>query len=522
MRRSPLDGHRCFERMRRAAVFATLSLALTWAALTTVLGSHSAHATPRRPVTRDDSADPSAQLARVEPGGITAAQVGGRAAATGFIARSEGERLRGALANVELVRMQFLPRLIVTGRYTRLSDFTPPVLFAAPPGVNQVFTTQPAGPPGAGIDATRAFVRPGPAVTFPNVLDNYLLQASLIVPVSDYFLRLGQAYSAATHAARAARFDVQAARAKSAADGEIVYWSWLLARGTAAVASSAVADQRLHLDDARSQFSAGNASRVDVLRAETAVNVAELQLERAKNLAELAEKQVRVAVHAKESERIVPGEGLEAPRPESWGTVAALTREALETRLEVKSIDASAVAAREQASAAGASALPQVSAFADAIDANPNPRRIPQAPGWFPTWQAGVQVMWSPNDLLSRSQASTDASVRAAQLEAARASVRDGVEIEVLQAVQAIHASEVARDLTARELDSASEAQRVARQLFNSGRGTSTLVADAQTELTRARLETLNARIDARIARVRMRHALGRDDARRPDPRSPE
>jgi outer membrane protein TolC len=40
---------------------------------------------------------------------------------------------------------------------------------------------------------------------------------------------------------------------------------------------------------------------------------------------------------------------------------------------------------------------------------------------------------------------------------------------------------------------------------------TSTTLTDAETELTRARLQTVNARVDARVARVRLDHALGRD-----------
>jgi outer membrane protein TolC len=482
-------------------------------------------ATPRRPPSPAPVSEgrpghgtdvPFAELTRFEPSGITSEQVGSRAASTGFEAQSREETLRGAQANVELARMQFLPRVTVTARYTRLSDFTPPVIFAGPPGVNQVFTTQSVGTPGSGIDPAQAFAQPAPAVTFPTVLDNYLLQASLLVPVSDYFLRVGQAYSAATHAARAAGFDLRAARTKSAVDGQIVYYGWLLARGAAIVASLAVTDQGLHLKDARNQFAAGSVSHVDVLRAETAVMTAELQLERARNQSALEEKRVRIAVHAKDDERIVPGEGLETADAEEWGPLVALTREALMARLEIKSIDASAEAAAEQADAGRAAALPQLNGFADAIDANPNPRRIPQAPGWVPTWQVGIQLVWSPNDALGTSQMTTDARVRAAQLRALRVSVRDGVELEVLQAFQAVHASRIARDVTKRDLETATEAKRVARQLFNSGRATSTLVVDAQTVLTRARLDALGAAAEARIARVRLQHALGRDARNRP------
>ena len=56
-------------------------------------------------------------------------------------------------------------------------------------------------------------------------------------------------------------------------------------------------------------------------------------------------------------------------------------------------------------------------------------------------------------------------------------------------------------------------AYRVARELFNNGRGTSTTLADAERDLQNARLDLLNAKAEARIARIRLEHALGRDAA---------
>jgi outer membrane protein TolC len=74
-----------------------------------------------------------------------------------------------------------------------------------------------------------------------------------------------------------------------------------------------------------------------------------------------------------------------------------------------------------------------------------------------------------------------------------------------------VHEADFAIDSGRRELASATEAYRVARELFNDGRATSTTLTDAETELTRARLDMLNGYVDARTARVRLNHALGRD-----------
>jgi outer membrane protein TolC len=371
------------------------------------------------------------------------------------------------------------------GKYTRLSDFTPP----------------PFLPPAFANTITFSFFR----------LDNWLLQGTLTVPISDYFLRIDQNYTSATHSQDAARWDVIGARASSWANGAVAYYTWLRARGAVVVAVQALNDQRTHLRDARNQFAAGNASKADVLRAETAVAAAELTLERAKNLADLSEKQLRVAIHARDEESIAPGEDLEVKPEPLQGNAKQMIVEALSSRPEVKSADANAAAAREQGRAARAGRYPVLSAFGDGIMGNPNPRQIPPANTWLGTWDVGAQVTWSPNDIVVANGSVADTESRVAAIEANKNNVRDGIEVEVTQTMQAVHEADFSLEASSRELTSADEAYRVARELFNNGRGTSTTLTDAETDLTRARLDLLNAKADARIARIRLEHALGRD-----------
>ncbi len=451
-------------------------------------------------------------LMHIEASGLTADQVGARAAATSFQAKAQQENLKGAAARIDSAWASFLPRLSVLGRYTRLSDFTPPAFFSAPPaGINSVYTTQPPTTTG-GLSPNQLISQPISTLSLPLVLNNWLLQGTITVPISDYFLRIDQNYTAVTHQRDAVRLDAIGARTKSMADGKVAFYTWLRARGAAVVAQQALNDQKTHLTDAKNQFAVGNASRADVLRAETAVAAAELQVERSNNLSDLTEKQVRQAMHLPDEQKIAPGESLDnTPPPAIQGSVQALTQEALTSRVEVKSIDLNAAAAREQAKVANAGKYPVISAFADGILANPNPRRFPATNDWFPTWDAGLQATWSPNDFLVAGPAAMDAEARASSAEANKGVIRDGIEIEVMQAWQSIREQEVALESTKRQLASATEAYRVARELFNNGRATSTTLTDAETELTRARLDALNATVDARIARVRLEHALGRD-----------
>jgi len=444
-------------------------------------------------------------LMKTRPSGVTAEQVGARAAQTSFTAKAAEENLRGAAARVDAAWAGFLPRLTGTARYTRLSDFAPPAL------TSSGFLVGTTVPPGQPITNPAGQLGSIPNIVFPLILDNYLLQANITVPISDYFLRIAQNYSAATNSQAAYRYDAVAARARSAADGKIAYYTWMRARGAVIVAIQALNDQRIHYTDAKNQFTVGNASKADVLRAETAVASAELAVVRARNLAELTEKQVRVAMHSADTDALEPGESVDTPPPPFSGNLAQLTTEALASRYEIKSIDANAESARQQASALRAGRYPVLSAFGDAIYANPNPRRFPATNDWFPTWDLGVQAIWSPNDILTASANGADYESRAAALEAQKGTTRDGIMVEMTQSYQAVKESDAALESTKRELASATEAYRVARELFNNGRATSTTLTDAETELTRARLDALNAAVDARIARVRLEHSLGRD-----------
>ena len=188
-----------------------------------------------------------------------------------------------------------------------------------------------------------------------------------------------------------------------------------------------------------------------------------------------------------------------------------MTDEALSARAEIKSADANAAAAEKQASAAKAGRYPTLSAFADGIHGNPNPRFFPPSQDGFATWDVGAQLTWSPNDILVANGSVHDYEAQAAAIEANKNNTRDAIEVEVQQDWQGVREADFAIESSTRELASAEEAYRVQRELFNNGRGTSTTLTDAETDLTRARLTLLNAKADARIARIRLDHALGRD-----------
>jgi outer membrane protein len=183
----------------------------------------------------------------------------------------------------------------------------------------------------------------------------------------------------------------------------------------------------------------------------------------------------------------------------------------MDKRLEVRALDETAWSLKDQAKNTRGAYYPKLDAFGDLLYANPNSRIFPQEPVFRGTWDVGLQVTWAPNDLGVASAQSKTLEARAASTEAQKAVLVDALRVEVMQQWQAYREAEASIATTARGLAAAEESYRVRKELFSRGRATSVELTDAEIDLTRARLEAINARLDVRIGRVRLLHALGRD-----------
>lgn len=426
-------------------------------------------------------------------GGLTADEVARRATATSFELKAKEQAVAAAKAQVDQAVVNFVPRVVLTGRYTRLSEVEYPQLIPA--------------------DSPAAQFLGGGGFSFETPLNQWHTQAQLQVPISDYILRISRGYAAASKNLKAKQLDEQAQKLKTALDAKVAYYDWLRARGSAEVAEQTLEQAKGHLADVKQAFAVGAASKADVLRVEAQVAQAEMLVERMRNLARITEDRLRVMMHDTSGRPYTVGENLEdevVPVAQVQD-LEALREEAMSRRLEVKMIEESVGAVREQAKVAKAGAWPSIAAFADAIYANPNSRIFPQSEKWDFTWDAGIQITWSPNDVFASSASGSSVDAQAAQLEAQREALLDGIRLEVLQSAQALREAQVAIETTKRGLEAAEESYRVRRELFRNGRATSMEVTDAETELLRARLEALNARVDLRTANLRLEHALGRD-----------
>ena len=436
--------------------------------------------------------------------GLTSSEVVRRALNTSFDVGARKAELVAAAADADRALLGYLPDLSVSASYIRLSNVGTSNLgsLVAVPG-------QPGGPLAPGAQLVNV------PIELQSILNVYVLQADLLVPVSDYFLRVAPARSAAEHARYAASANVETTRARVATDARVAYYSWVRAKLAVVVAEQALEDAKEHLADSRIAEGAGAASPADTLRLESQVARSELYLVTSRSLAAVAEEQLRTHMHDASGRALTIGEDIRQPLA-AQGTSSATARvpqlvsEAIRNRPELKSLHQGVLALSDKARLERAGLFPRLDAFAEAGYTDPNLRVVPLEDKLRGSWLAGVRLGWWITDVPSANLRARASEARGAAASNDRSALIDRIRVEVDAAAHAVDDANVALTTTQRGLDAAEESYRVRRLSFQNGRSTSVELLDAETDLTRARLERLNAEVDNRVARARLDYAIGR------------
>ncbi len=466
-----------------------------------------------------------------QPGGLTPNEVGRLALRARPSLRVKEAELQEAAARVDQALLNFVPRVSGVVTYTRLSEVqnslgTQTVLGTLDPAnpnslgpiqAGPLIATQCPAPAPAGVNCVRDQSLQILGVVqvpfnFPVLLNSYSFVAQLAVPISDYVLRISQAYSAATHARDAKKIELQAAELQAAADAKVSFFNWVLAKGASIVAAEAVKQVDAHLVDIRRIVDAGLASRADLLRLEAQKASAEQFSTNTIALADLAEQSLKISLALPVDKPLAIGVDVlhEAVTPTTVA-LATLEDEALSKRLELRQLVESERAMGKLVSLARAQYLPRVDAFAQATYANPNQRIFPQSDEFRGTWEAGVRLSWTVNDTLAAPAAVAEAKAKAAQIAALKQQLLQGLKLEVAAAYADLKRAEANIDAADRGLVAAEETLRVQTELLRAGRATSVTIVDAEREVTQARMGRVSAHVGVLVAKIKLEHAVGRD-----------
>lgn len=413
-------------------------------------------------------------------GGLTSDQAASRAAKVSPTVRRHAAEVDAAYAQAEAAELARVPQIGGKLSYSRLSPVDP-IVFG-----------------------------PGMSIEFP--VNSTAAQAQVVVPLSDYVLRYPKLISAARAGTEAAATSKRSSEINAGQEARLAYYEWIRAKLQVLIARRQHVQVQAVLQQVRALAEAQRLSKADLMRVESNEAQADQVVQQLRNLEALREEQLRLLIGATADEALGAGEDVrgEVTAPASM-KLEEMVAKATDRRLEFRVLDTGIEAKDKQRESEKASRLPRLSAFAVADYANPNQRIFPLREEFNFTWSAGVQLTWTLNDTLLANTTLNRLAAETNQLRADRENLLRGTRIELLAAQQAVLLAQHALATSQKGLAAAEEGYRVRRELLNAERATAVELVDAETDLTRARIAALNARVDLRVALAQLAHAIGDD-----------
>ncbi|MGC8667123.1 MAG: TolC family protein [Chthonomonadales bacterium] len=342
-----------------------------------------------------------------------------------------------------------------------------------------------------------------------NAQDQRSVGVSAVLPI-DVSGLIGAAVSASQFQEIAARLEYSRTRNQLVSDVKSAYYDVLRAQAFVTVAETAYKNAQDRLSTAEAYLRAGTGTKFDVLRAQTEVANAQQNLIAAKDRVNLATAALNNALGLDQNTplQVKPAHEETTSAPDFNQGLA----EAYKQRPEVLQQDALIKAAEKGIKIAERSLLP-------GIGLSWNFSYQPDAAGFAPittSWTAVAQItlpLFEGGLARARIQQAR-ADVNSAKVN--KQIVLDNIALDVRQSYLALVEAQERLRVANAALAEAEEQYRLAQVRYKAGvtqqPGTSPLleVSDAQTALTQAQTNQVNAQYDVETAKARLDRALGR------------
>jgi outer membrane protein len=346
--------------------------------------------------------------------------------------------------------------------------------------------------------------------SFTQPVDNYTVAASVRVPVSELFLRVLPTYKSAGQIADARTVEIDARKATIDLQAREAFYAYARARATHLVAEQAFKQAEAQAAQAKLFVDAGTAAPVDLMTATARVESMRGSLARTRGAVAVTRNTLATLTGLANAELPTIREPVTTLPAAPDKSVEELLKRALEQRAELRAMRKMVGANDSLKSAERNAALPTLAVEGSVLSGRPNPRYIPPNTDRFRnSWEIGATLAWSPNSAIVGYQRSQRASVEVAKARADLAALEDGVRIEVVQAFEDYQAADAAARASEAQQRAAEETYRVRLATYRVGAGVQIDLLTADLALTQARLDYVNAVLDARTSLARLSRAVG-------------
>jgi len=413
-------------------------------------------------------------------------------------------KMMEAVAGTRAAFGAFLPQISATGTYTRLGKVSSFPMASPILGRSQFPVRDPAGNIIGYTDSISAIT----GYRFDTLKLGSADNMALTGTVQQTLFTWGKLINAYRIAGLNQEIQMQAllqALAQLRVDVTSGYYQALLARRTVEVMNDALRQLKGHVGQVQSLYDNGMATKLDLMKATLGLQQMEAQISQIENGAELA---TAALLNTLGLDPGIPVAFAEDLVPDS--TVVELDSaqaRALERRPELKQLR-DAVRMSELGVAISRTAnLPN--AFAQVNGSYKNP--VGFSAGWGTDWNATVGVsmpLFTGGSNLARLK---QAEARCRQARVALAMVEDGIRLDVHAQVLALNQESKNMKYQGKNVEVAEAALGLAEQRFQNGLLTNLDYMDSQLALTQARVSYLNALANYRVAKARVKKAIGEE-----------
>jgi len=317
--------------------------------------------------------------------------------------------------------------------------------------------------------------------------------------------RLLNSYEIAQYGVQAQRFDLQKTRAEVIFNVENAYWGVVKAQQFEAVSEQAVKQMEAHVKDLENMYQVGMVAQNDLLRAKVQLSNTKLMRIKAANAIQMAKAAFCSALGIALNTDFVLDAQLKY-RPGSEITLEEAKQMALRERPEVKAMQYNLKIAQKAVALSRSQWLPNLVLIGNYNYKRPNRENEKK---WYRSWDVTLALQMNIWDWGSIHYQTSQAQHRLRQAKEGFEQLKDGIILEVTQSYLALH--EAAEKVTVSEenVAQAQENYRVTEERFKQGMATNTDVLDANTLLTQAKMDHIQALADYNIARARLKKAIG-------------
>ena len=348
---------------------------------------------------------------------------------------------------------------------------------------------------------------PGAPVSFPVILNNYSVKASIQQPLFTGW-KLQSAADNAEYNAKAAQSDFTKDKAELVYSIKSAYWNVYRAKELKQLSDENVNQIAHHLADIENLFKQGMATTNAVLKVKVQLSNAKLLQSDATNSVEIAMIAFNSTVGISLETEIVIASSLTSTTKDV-PQVQQLLVKAMTDRPDMQAMDWRLHASQAGVTAAQSGWLPQVYLSGNYYYSRPNQRIFPAQDQFKDTWDVGINLQFDVWNNLTTMYQTAQAQSQYEQTKDAYAMLKDGVTLEVTQNYLNRKQARQKIQLAQLGVEQSDENLRVAQQTFKAGLTTNSELLDAEVGQLQSKIQLLQALVEYELAQAKLEKSVG-------------